>query len=71
MCAEWDHPQRGSWGTSALAIRDAKQNSHVPPIGSWENSPLGIRGAKTFMKKTQKGAVHHFLGITEAGPDHC
>ena len=32
-----------------------------PQIGSWENSTLVSRGAKTFIEKTQKGGVHHFL----------
>ena len=44
-----------------------KQNRHVPPIGSWGDSTLATRAAKTFVRKTQKGRVHHFPGTTEAG----
>ena len=64
--AERDHAQIGSWGSSALASRGVRQNSHAPPIGSWANTALGIRVAKAFIKKTQKGGVHHFQDTTEA-----
>ena len=57
---------------SAHVVRGAVSAEQDPPqLDSWGNSTLGIGGAKTFIKKTQKGRLHHCQGITEAGPDHC
>ena len=48
-------------------VKAATSGERDPPqIGSWGNSTLASRGAKIFIKKTQKGGVYHFEGITEA-----
>ena len=53
---------------SAHVVRGAVSAERDPPqLDSWGNSTLGIGGAKTFIKKTQKGGVHHSPGVTEAG----
>ena len=60
--------QGDTFKISAHVVRVAMsaEQDH-PSIASWGSSPLGIRVAKTFIKKTQKGGVHPFQGITEEG----